>query len=788
MLLSPVEHLVQAVKALPLLDTTQKAELDQSLRARFAEPKALAQELLRRGWLTSFQVNQVLTGRGAGLVLGQYVLLERLGEGGTGQVFKARHQHMNRTVAVKVIRKELLADPEVVKRFYREIRVISQLSHPNIVHALDAGPVGQVHLLIMEHVEGTDLGRLVKQRGPLSVGEACDYVRQAALGLQHAHEKGLIHRDIKPSNLFLTSGPGAPGAGPGKEPAFRRALVKLLDLGLARCLHNGDGELTATLTPAGPVTMGTPDYMAPEQAIDFHHVDIRADIYSLGCTLYSFLSGQAPFADGSVAQKLVLHQLKDPKPLERFRSDVPPALTALLRRMMAKEPNDRPRTPAEVAAAIAPLCAAGSSKATLVAAAPSEPWSTVPVLHRPMTETPASFVLNSQAPTEKLLTSPASASRGLRRRRWLMPAVGAALLAVVALLAVLLTRQPGGRDGQAASVGGDTKPSAVASARLERLQGEVVVHAGAARRPASLGAELRAGERVQTIGPNSQARITLGNHVSLELGPETSLAAPARGEQPGGEVSLVTLGLVRGEVRGQPGQGPLTLMGPQGEVKILSGRFVLAGVAGTTWIRVDDGLARVTRTGDSKALEVRAGQYLTLRPNLAPVVKPLAQGIRVLDDFESQSLSNWYPWSGDPNSTVTRKLVSPGKVGKGALRVDYDLKRPGGAPGGTNFDMNPAQDWSNYRCLHFWFWGNQTRNSIGISLVGADVDWHFLDDFAGWREFSVPLSDFKRKQGAAPSPPVDLSKVHRVIFVLYTTGKNWFQLDQVQLLEHEILR
>src|SRR5262249_28729803 len=154
--------------------------------------------LIERGWLTAFQVNLLFQGRAADLMLGHYVVLERLGEGGTGQVFKARHQKLGRTVAVKVIRPELLTDPEVVARFYREVQVLSQMSHPNVVHAYDAGPIDATHFLAMEYVEGVDLDRRVKEQGPLPLALACDYIRQAALGLQHAHEKGLVHRDIKP--------------------------------------------------------------------------------------------------------------------------------------------------------------------------------------------------------------------------------------------------------------------------------------------------------------------------------------------------------------------------------------------------------------------------------------------------------------------------------------------------------------------------------------------------------------------------------------------------------------
>jgi len=316
---------------------------------QFGEPRALAAELLKRGWLTPFQVNQLFQGRGPELVVGPYLLLERLGAGGTGLVFKALHRKMQRAVALKLIRRELVRDAEVVSRFLRELQVISQLDHPHIVHAYDAGPIGETYFLAMEYVEGVDLDRLVRRSGPLSATEACAYVRQAALGLQHAHERGLVHRDIKPSNLFLarSKGPGATG------------VVKLLDLGLARFREvegkqqpAAEAVATRILTPVGSVLMGTPDYMAPEQANDFHAADIRADVYSLGCTLYFLLTGRAPFAGATLAQKLVHHQMIEPPDVRTLRPEIPAALARALRKMMAKRPEDRYQTPGELAAAL----------------------------------------------------------------------------------------------------------------------------------------------------------------------------------------------------------------------------------------------------------------------------------------------------------------------------------------------------------------------------------------------------------------------------------------------------
>jgi formylglycine-generating enzyme required for sulfatase activity/tRNA A-37 threonylcarbamoyl transferase component Bud32 len=267
---------------------------------------------------------------------GRYRLLEKLGEGGMGAVYKARDARLGRVVALKVIRRELLAHPDAARRFLREVRAAAQLSHPNVVHALDAGEAGGTHFLALEFVEGADLATLVRQRGPLPVELARDCVRQAALGLQHAFERGLVHRDVKPSNLLLT----------------RDGQVKVLDLGLARRHQADEGEASTTLTREGAV-MGTLDYIAPEQALDAHSADIRADLYSLGCTLYFLLTGRVPFPGGSATEKLLKHQLEEPEPVERLRPGLPPAVAAVVRNLMAKRPEDRYRTPAELAAALA---------------------------------------------------------------------------------------------------------------------------------------------------------------------------------------------------------------------------------------------------------------------------------------------------------------------------------------------------------------------------------------------------------------------------------------------------
>jgi serine/threonine protein kinase len=230
------------------------------------DPRHLGRELLRRGWMTAYQINQVFLGRAQHLTLGPYLVLERLGHGGMGEVLKARHTRMGRLVALKVIRADRLARTRAVARFEREVQTVARLDHPNIVHAYDAGVLDDALFLAMEYLEGTDLKRLVRAQGPLPAATACEYARQAAEGLQHACERGVVHRDVKPSNLFLTA---------------RGEVVKLLDMGLARLL-----EEEANLLTRRGVPLGTASYQAPEQILDAGAADARSDLYGLGCTLY----------------------------------------------------------------------------------------------------------------------------------------------------------------------------------------------------------------------------------------------------------------------------------------------------------------------------------------------------------------------------------------------------------------------------------------------------------------------------------------------------------------------
>ncbi len=328
------------------LTPPQVQQLRAGIDSKFADPRALIRETVDRNWLTPYQANQLLQGNGSNLLLGPYRILDKLGEGGMGQVLKAFHTGMERTVALKVIAKDRVADPTAIARFQREVRAVATLSHHNIVVAFDVNQVGQTPFLAMEYVDGIDLSRLVRQSGPLPIARACDYVRQAALGLQHAHEKGLVHRDIKPGNLVVAR------PHPDEPP-----IIKILDFGLAR--FESESPHKGRLTRLGGV-IGTVDYIAPEQAQNPLTADIRADIFSLGCTLYYLLTGTAPFGGNGAAERITARVLGNAPSVRRNRPEISPFLDLVLAKMMARNPEDRYQTPGELAMALEPHIAEDS--------------------------------------------------------------------------------------------------------------------------------------------------------------------------------------------------------------------------------------------------------------------------------------------------------------------------------------------------------------------------------------------------------------------------------------------
>jgi serine/threonine protein kinase len=337
MVISSIEDLVAFLRDKQLIEAQHVADLVGKIAPRYRNRFDLLVELLNRGWLSQFQFEILFQESDEPLWIGPFVLLGKLGSGTMGQVYKARRTTDGRVVALKTIQDENLCDALALRRFLREIYAVSRLSHPNIVAMLDSGLEDANHFFVMEWVEGPDLATLVEQTGPLPVPSALDCVRQAALGLQHAHERGLIHRDVKPSNLLLEEETG---------------VIKVFDLGLVRITQSVETKAMTLLTFEDDL-IGTPDYVAPEQILTPLEIDHRCDIYSLGCTLYFLLTGGPPFVGSSGALKLTRQVTDDPEPVERLRSDLSPEVADVVRRLMAKKPGDRPPTMTEAAALVA---------------------------------------------------------------------------------------------------------------------------------------------------------------------------------------------------------------------------------------------------------------------------------------------------------------------------------------------------------------------------------------------------------------------------------------------------
>ncbi len=334
-----------------LFTAEELAAFQESLppERRPTDVQSLARELVQAHRLTKYQAAAIYQGKTKGLVLDEYVILEKIASGGMGKVYKAEHRRMKRLVAVKVLPSSAMESPDAVRRFYREVQAAAQLSHPNIVTAYDARESEGVHYLAMELVEGRDLGRIVKHHGPLSVAWAVDYVIQAARGLEYAHSRGVVHRDVKPGNLLLDT----------------RGTVKILDMGLARLRRQGlEGRdpSAAELTDSDRV-MGTIDYMSPEQAEETHQADHRSDVYSLGCTLYRLLTGNPPYTGTSPMKRLLAHREAPIPSLCAVRPDVPSQLDAVFQRMVAKKPKDRYQSMGDVIAALDSFAATGDAPA-----------------------------------------------------------------------------------------------------------------------------------------------------------------------------------------------------------------------------------------------------------------------------------------------------------------------------------------------------------------------------------------------------------------------------------------
>lgn len=395
-----------------------------------------ATELVRAGKITRFQAAALYQEIGLSLVMGEYLILDKIGSGGMGQVFKAEHQRMKRIVALKLLPAEVTKDEQTLKRFEREVVTAAHLIHPNIVTAYDAGKYQGVHYLIMEFVDGQDLSHLVKKQGTLPIETAVNFLAQAARGLEYAHGEGVIHRDIKPGNLLVD----------------KKGNVKILDMGLARvdnALSSREAVAKVEGLTGSSVMMGTVDYMAPEQAIDTHTADHRSDIYSLGCTLFYLLTGRRMFEGETLLKRILAHRDLPRPTLASLRPDLPASLETVFQRMVGRLPDERYATMAAARQALEECLARMDTKGD----------SSVYQFDNAADEDLASFLKNIQvqsatsvaAPirlaTETLVSSqpasdtkPVSRSRRIPVKQLNWPIVIAAVIAtlVVALLTFML--------------------------------------------------------------------------------------------------------------------------------------------------------------------------------------------------------------------------------------------------------------------------------------------------------------------------------------------------------------
>ncbi len=282
----------------------------------------LAKALQHHQVVTRWHCDKLLQGKYKGFFLGKHKLLGHIGSGGMSSVYLAEHCMMHTKRAIKVLPQSRLGKSSYLARFQQEAKAIASLNHPNIVRAYDIDNQGDTHYIVMEYVDGDDLQTMVKKKGPMPFDKVADYIAQAAHGLQHAHDVGLIHRDVKPANLLVNSA----------------GRVKLLDLGLA--LFSDDKQASLTMDYNDKV-LGTADYLAPEQALNSHKVDNRADLYGLGCTMYFLLTGQPPFPDGSIAQRIAKHQAQMPKDIREIRPQCPGELEGICVKLLQKDPKFR---------------------------------------------------------------------------------------------------------------------------------------------------------------------------------------------------------------------------------------------------------------------------------------------------------------------------------------------------------------------------------------------------------------------------------------------------------------
>jgi len=340
------------------------------------EVRALAGRLVGERILTEFQAARLLRNKAHGLLVGRYVILDRLGAGARGRVFKAQHQLMGRLAAVKIIAPQIATRASSIARFYREMRLIGRLDHPNVVRAFDADQIGELLYIVMEYVPGQSLDHVLEDRGPLPVADVLNYMAQTARGLAHAHERGIVHRDVKPPNLLVSED----------------GQIKVLDLGLSALM---EADSTTSFATAAGLVVGTVNYMSPEQATAFE-VDGRSDLFSLGCTMYQLLSGQLPFPGETVAECLTRRVAGRPAPITDLRPDLSSRLLQLLDKLLARRPEDRFQTATEAAEALETL--AGDEAAALSAPPPRQDPAPSPPVPQPDTSSTLSWAVNLFVP------------------------------------------------------------------------------------------------------------------------------------------------------------------------------------------------------------------------------------------------------------------------------------------------------------------------------------------------------------------------------------------------------
>ncbi len=309
------------------------SSLSEKAAGRRVRQDELVGHLIESGIITQWHADKLTAGKYKGFFLDKYKLLGHLGTGGMSSVYLAESKSTGQKRAIKVLPKKKVSDKSYLDRFYREGKAAASLSHPNVVRIYDISNSGDTHYMVMEYVKGSDLYEKVKDEGALGFDQAIDAIIQSATGLQHAHEREMVHRDIKPANLLMTD----------------EGVVKILDLGLALFSEEGEESLTVLYNEK---VMGTADYLSPEQAVNSHEVDHRADIYSLGCTLYFLIAGRPPFDKGTLAQRIAMHQTKEPDGIETIRPDTPRGIIDICTRMMKKKPEDRFADCGEIIAAL----------------------------------------------------------------------------------------------------------------------------------------------------------------------------------------------------------------------------------------------------------------------------------------------------------------------------------------------------------------------------------------------------------------------------------------------------